>query len=185
METPNPYDSPHRADEPAHAGEPADDEFINRYILQLTGGLGVGLVICAFVPYLGVPLTLVAAPAMVRATRIYWRKRRESSQTTLTDWCIFFFASIAAVAPVSIVGGITFCCVCTFTASGDNEIALYYMEGLGTGEDFWFLWVAMYVGLVAGLLVSLLLLKQFNYLSKVEKDALKQETTLNSEQSDT
>jgi hypothetical protein len=96
-----------------------------------------GLLISALFPFLGVPITLVATPAMVRATRIYWREHRASGQPDWTDWCGIFFASLAVVLPVSLVGGITFCCVCTFTASASNEVGLYFLEGTGDGSGLW------------------------------------------------
>ena len=81
--------------------------------------------------------------------------------------------------PVSFVGGIAFCCVCT--AGGFVSFNIAYSGGDTTLVAL--MYGAMYVGLAAGLLASLFLLKHFNYLSQVETIALQQDTTPPSEQS--
>ena len=176
METPNPYESPHEVDEAKQ-----DDRFVRRYFPLLAGGLAGGLLLSAFFPIVGVPLTLVATPAMVRATRIYWRTVRASQYPDWTDWCGFFFASLAVVLPFSFVGGIAFCCVCT--AGGFVTFNITYPMGDQT-LDTALMYVAMYLGLAAGLLASLLLLKRSNYLSNVEKIALQQDAAAGGEQSE-
>jgi hypothetical protein len=167
MDTPNPYESPHALNETKQ-----DERFVRRYLPLLAGGLAGGLLLSAFAPFVGVPLTLVATPAMVRATRIYWREVRASGRPDWTDWCGLFFASLAVVLPVSFVGGIAFCCVCT--VGGFVTFDLTYPDDdqtLGT----LLMYVAMYLGLGAGLLASLLLLKRLNYISHIEKIALQQD----------
>jgi hypothetical protein len=178
MEAPNPYESPHEVSEAK-----TDERFVRRYFPLLAGGLAGGLLLSAFFPFVGVPLTLIATPAMVRATRIYWRTVRASGLPDWTDWCGFFFASLAVVLPLSFVGGIAFCCVCT--AGGFVTFSLAY-PGEGGDESLLIalMYGAMYLGLAAGLFASLSLLKRFQYLSSVEKVALQQGTTPHSESSD-
>ncbi|MDA1049076.1 MAG: hypothetical protein O3C40_01170 [Planctomycetota bacterium] len=177
METPNPYESPHGIDEMRK-----DEHFVRRYFPLLAGGLAGGLLLSAFAPFVGVPLTLVATPAMVRATRIYWRTVRGSGQPDWTDWCGLFFASLAVVLPVSFVGGIAFCCVCTAGGFVTYNVENYRNDA---ALSMSLMYTVMYLGLAAGLLASLFLLKRFNYLSKIEKDALQQDTVPDSTQSET
>jgi len=177
METPNPYESPHQVNEAKN-----DERFVRRYLPLLAGGLAGGLLLSAFAPFVGVPITLVATPAMVRATRIYWRTVRASGLPDWTDWCGFFFASLAVVLPVSFIGGIAFCCVCT--VGGFVTFDLTYPEGDPT-LSLGLMYGAMYLGLAAGLLASLFLLRRLNYLSQVEKIALQQDTVSGSEPSET
>ena len=172
MDAPNPYESPHQVDLTEN-----DERFVRRYFPLLAGGLGSGLVLSAFFPFVGVPLTLVAAPAMVRATRIYWRNVRAARHPNWTDWFGIFLVSLAVAFPASFVGGIAFCCVCTgagfvgFTAFANN----FHHVNPRVFQ------IAMYLGLAAGLLASLMLLKRFNYFSQIEKDAARQATGANHE----
>lgn len=170
MEAPNPYESPHEVNETKK-----DERFVRRYLPLLTGGLASGLLLSAFYPFIGVPLTLVATPAMVRATRIYWRTVRASQYPDWTDWCGFFFASLAAVLPLSFLGGIAFCCVCS--ASGYVIVSVANPNMHSESAVYKLLYGPMYLGLAAGLLASLFLLKRLNYLSRVEKAGLAEHAT--------
>ncbi len=176
METPNPYESPLEVEV-----SKKDERFVRRYFPLLAGGLAGGLLLSAFAPFVGVPMTLLATPAMVRATRIYWRTVRASGLPDWTDWCGFFFASLAVVLPLSFVGGIAFCCVCT---AGGFVAFNIEMSADSADQTVPIMYTAMYLGLAAGLVASLFLLNRFNYLSKVERIALEQDATPNSGPSD-
>ena len=177
METPNPYESPHEVRETKQ-----DQRFVRRYFPLLAGGLAGGLLLSAFYPFVGVPFTLVATPAMVRATRVYWRTLRAAQYPDWTDWCGFFFASLAVVLPLSLVGGMAFCCVCT--AGGFVTFKIEHAADNATWS-LPLMYIGMYLGLAAGLLASLFMLKRLNYLSQIERDALQQDMARSREPSDT
>ena len=166
MASPNPYASPQTPQESAR-----DERFVRRYLPLLIAALVIGFVISSFNPILGVPLTLFAMPALVRGTRVYWRKRQAAESISASDWGLLILVSVFAVIPISFVGLITFCCVCT--PVGWAAFAVWYpFEGNNLGLVS--LYVAMYLGLAAGLSASFLLLRRLNYLSQDEKQALQQ-----------
>ena len=143
--------------------------FIRRYLPALILVLLVGCIISAYHPVVGVPLTLFTMPAMLRGSRIYWRRRQADQGVDAADWIALVLVSVFMVIPVSLVGLATFCCVCT--PVGYVGFSIAYREGEGSlGSTLVF--TAIYLGMAAGLLASCFLLKRLHYLSGEEAQAL-------------
>jgi len=161
MASPNPYETPQ------NSLDHREDRYVRRYLPVIIGVLLIGVVITTYNPVLGVPATLVALPAVVRGSRVYWRKRQAANAVTATEWWLAILVSFFLVIPVSLVGLIAFCCVCT--PVGWLGFTSYYPNSAQV--DF-VIFVAVYIGLAAGLLASLFLLKRLKYLASEERIAL-------------
>ena len=170
MDSPNPYTSPQA---PSQSGrdDPASDARFSRYLPLLSLGLLAGCVLSFFNPLIGVPVTLFAMPALVRGTRVYWRKRRAAAFIQLADWGLLITISTFIAIPISAVGLITFCCVCAPTGYLLANVA--FSGGHNFRPTLWFQ-VPIFLGLFAGLFASLFLLRGLSYLSKEEKEGMRQ-----------
>jgi len=161
-DAPNPYESPR---EPP---SPSQERFVRRYLPIFAVTMLSGAIISAVDPFVGVPLTLIAIPALVRATRIYWRQRRAAAAIDFPDRAAVLVASLFVVLPLSLVGGIAFCCVCTPT--GYVALVATYPGG-DTSFGIW-IYAAIYLGLGAGIFTSLFMLKRLHYMTRIETTAL-------------
>jgi hypothetical protein len=166
MASPNPYASPETPRE-----SDRDERFVRRYLPLLATGLLIGCGITAFNWMFGVPLTLFAMPALLRGTRIYWRRHQTDETVSAGDWALLTLLSLFAVIPISLVGLFAFCCVCTPTGFLMSDVAFDGRYGLQ--PNLWFA-IPLFLGLTAGLSASLLLLTRLRYLSRDEKQALEQ-----------